>query len=60
MIYQLKCSSELPITGSKGDLAIVDDGVFKRNYTWRAGTWRHEKNYVCPVNINDYHHEPNV
>lgn len=60
MIYHLKDSSELPLTGNKGDVAEVDDGQYKRVYHWTNGIWKHELGYVCPVKASDLDHEPNV
>lgn len=60
MFYQLTDSSQLPMVGSNGDVATVDDGFYKRNYVWKHGTWRHELDYVCPVKSTDFENEPNV
>ena len=60
MIHQLTDSSHLPYVGQQGDVAIVDDGNYKRIYHWVLGTWRHEHEYVCPVKDSDANYEPNV
>ena len=44
----------------EGDLAIVEDGAWKRVYIYKLGEWFHNDGYCCPVRIRENEDEPNV